>query len=173
MKFLENKYSRWYFQIINNRFNNTPVGYYESHHVVPKSLSGEDSKANLVKLTAREHYICHLLLTKMVEKDSIYYKKMWKAFGLMAWYSNRDQKRQYRINNRIYQKLKTEFSIAQSFFQSGSGNSGYGKKWYYNEELRQSIKTYPNQIEKGWKEGRVINWDRYFKSKERKKIRVY
>lgn len=39
--------------------------YYESHHIVPKCLGGDNSKDNLVFLTAEEHWIAHLLLVKM------------------------------------------------------------------------------------------------------------
>lgn len=38
--------------------------YCESHHIVPKSLGGTNDKCNLVNLTAREHYVAHLLLWK-------------------------------------------------------------------------------------------------------------
>jgi hypothetical protein len=38
--------------------------YYEKHHILPKSLGGDDSSNNLIKLTAREHYFAHLLLSK-------------------------------------------------------------------------------------------------------------
>jgi len=64
--FLENKYSRWYTKIINNAKNRTINGYIEKHHIMPRSLGGSNDKTNIVKLTAREHFICHLLLTKMV-----------------------------------------------------------------------------------------------------------
>lgn len=40
-------------------------GYSELHHIVPKCLGGLDDDSNLVSLTAREHYMAHLLLTKM------------------------------------------------------------------------------------------------------------
>jgi hypothetical protein len=36
--------------------------YYEKHHIVPKSLGGSNSPRNLILLTAKEHYIAHLLL---------------------------------------------------------------------------------------------------------------
>ncbi len=39
--------------------------YYEKHHIVPKCLGGTDDKANLVYLTAEEHWVAHLLLVKM------------------------------------------------------------------------------------------------------------
>lgn len=38
--------------------------YYEEHHITPRSLGGGDEKENKVLLTAREHYIAHLLLYK-------------------------------------------------------------------------------------------------------------
>ena len=46
--------------------------YIEQHHVIPRSLGGVDSKENLVRLTAREHFVCHLLLTKMVTGPAQY-----------------------------------------------------------------------------------------------------
>lgn len=36
--------------------------YYEKHHIIPKSEGGSDKAENLVLLTAKEHYIAHLLL---------------------------------------------------------------------------------------------------------------
>lgn len=39
--------------------------YTELHHIVPRCLGGSDDKENLVRLTAREHFIAHRLLTKI------------------------------------------------------------------------------------------------------------
>ena len=65
--FLENKYSRAYFTIIEAaKARKTLDGYFEKHHIIPKSLGGSNLVQNLVKLTAKEHYICHRLLTKML-----------------------------------------------------------------------------------------------------------
>jgi hypothetical protein len=36
--------------------------YYESHHIVPRSEGGSNKRSNLVLLTAKEHYMVHLLL---------------------------------------------------------------------------------------------------------------
>jgi hypothetical protein len=36
--------------------------YFETHHIVPRSEGGLDEESNLVKLTAREHFIAHWLL---------------------------------------------------------------------------------------------------------------
>lgn len=37
--------------------------YYEKHHITPKCLGGTNNKDNLVLLTAKEHFVCHKLLT--------------------------------------------------------------------------------------------------------------
>ena len=68
MIFIDNKYTKWYYAIVQNaNLRVLPEDIYvEKHHIIPCSLDGDNSKENLVKLTAREHFVCHLLLTKMV-----------------------------------------------------------------------------------------------------------
>jgi hypothetical protein len=39
-------------------------GYCERHHILPRSMGGSDDQANIVKLTYREHFLAHWLLTK-------------------------------------------------------------------------------------------------------------
>jgi hypothetical protein len=69
MLFTESKYTRWYYMIIERAASEGRTKkhsvYYEGHHIVPKSLGGDKGKKNIVLLTGREHFICHLLLTKM------------------------------------------------------------------------------------------------------------
>ncbi len=76
-------------------------GYSENHHIIPKCLGGLNNKENMVLFTAREHYIAHLLLTKMYEGDAK--KKMHYAF-----YSMRRKKigmERYEPNSHIYEIL--------------------------------------------------------------------
>lgn len=63
--FLNNKYTDWYYNIINARRITPVLGYGEKHHIIPHALGGDNSTSNIVKLTAREHWICHQLLTRM------------------------------------------------------------------------------------------------------------
>jgi hypothetical protein len=74
MIFIDNKYTKWYHAIVQNANLRTLSDdtYIEKHHVIPRSLGGVDSKENLVRLTAREHFVCHLLLTKMVTGPAQY-----------------------------------------------------------------------------------------------------
>jgi len=43
--------------------------YYEKHHILPRCLGGDNKMDNLVLLTAKEHFICHKLLTKLYPKE--------------------------------------------------------------------------------------------------------
>lgn len=44
--------------------------YYEKHHIIPKSLGGGNDADNIVKLTARDHIIAHILLTIIYPDNS-------------------------------------------------------------------------------------------------------
>jgi hypothetical protein len=58
MRFLENKYTRWYYSIIEKRqADQENLGYTESHHIIPESVGGPNRKINLVKLLPREHFV--------------------------------------------------------------------------------------------------------------------
>jgi hypothetical protein len=63
--FLQNKYLNWYQAIISKASQRQLSGYVEKHHILPRSLGGNDSLVNIVSLSAREHFICHLLLSKI------------------------------------------------------------------------------------------------------------
>jgi hypothetical protein len=65
MLFIDNKYTHTYYKIIERSKSRIIPYYTEKHHIIPKSLGGSNKKDNLALLTAREHFICHLLLTKM------------------------------------------------------------------------------------------------------------
>jgi hypothetical protein len=72
MIFIANRYTRIYFSIIENaRVRVLPKDQYkETHHIIPRSMGGDNSSDNLVELTAKEHFICHKLLVKMTEGES-------------------------------------------------------------------------------------------------------
>ena len=60
-------YQKVYDQLVQKNHIFLEGEYFETHHKVPLSLGGTDDKSNLVDLTAREHYIAHLLLVKISE----------------------------------------------------------------------------------------------------------
>jgi hypothetical protein len=174
MQHLENKYSRTYFQIIERNIRAKHNGYIERHHIIPRSLGGQDKNDNLVDLTAREHFICHWLLTKMFPVDSDEYKKMCLAFGMMLWARSDSHQRNYAINSKTYERLRQQLSAFMSEFQSGKYNSQYGKMWICNLDLQQNKKISKSEsIPDGWAKGRVVNWEKHKKEIDSGKVLVF
>jgi hypothetical protein len=147
------KYERWYNSIIGNALDRKLIGYKEVHHIIPRCMGGSDEETNLVELTAREHFICHILLTKFV-KDSRYKFRIIRAAILMKS-SNRYQDRY--INGRLYETVKEEYS------KERSGNSFYGKNHSKDSCLKisNSKRGKPNN---SWNTG--LNKDNSDKMKE-------
>ena len=79
----KSKYQRWYEELCSKaRCRIIPACYTEVHHVLPRSLGGSDDGSNLVRLTYREHFICHWLLTKI--HTGINLHKMQRALWAMT-----------------------------------------------------------------------------------------
>lgn len=126
VQFLDNKYSRWYYAIIAKARCRTTYDYTEKHHIIPKSLRGTNNAENLVLLTAREHFICHWLLTKMVSFKKHQYQ-VWNAFSCML-YRELPGKTRYKVTGRVFENIKKEGSKIKSWKMSGENNPMYGKK---------------------------------------------
>lgn len=110
MIFIDNKYTRWYYNIVNAALSRTTLAdYTEKHHIIPKSLGGNNSLSNLVNLTAKEHFVCHRLLTKMVCEATDKIKMHNAAFQMSVRSSNQDR---YKITARTYEVLKRNKSKA-------------------------------------------------------------
>jgi len=151
-------YKKIYDSIISKRIGNPPLGYSEKHHIKPRSLGGDNTKENIVSLTAREHFICHFLLAKMYSKNTKSWFKMNHAFIIMKA-SNIDQYRYF--NSRLYESCKSNFSAVMSQVQSGKNNSQYGKRWIHcpdNRTNKRILNT--EELPNGWKEGRRLNWNK-------------
>lgn len=130
MVFNKSKYTHWYHQLIERARARTLSHdvYTEKHHIIPRSLGGDNSTTNLVVLTAREHFIAHWLLTKMV--DGEWQKKMVYACKRMMHSKNSYQHR-YRISSRIYENLRIQLNAALK-------NRHFGNEW--REKLKQAAR---------------------------------
>ena len=108
MIFINNKYTIWYDSLINRAKNRTIYGYTEKHHITPRSLGGTDDNDNLVKLTPKEHFVCHLLLTKMTIGNARY--KMNFALHMLSNANNIGDgryipsSRMYDLSRRLYKE---------------------------------------------------------------------
>jgi ATP/maltotriose-dependent transcriptional regulator MalT len=73
---------------------------YEIHHVVPKSMGGDDSNENMIKLTPREHFLAHWLLWRIHRN-----REMSFAFFSMCQYRKGNRK-QFKISSRAYEEAR-------------------------------------------------------------------
>jgi hypothetical protein len=126
---MQSKYFIWYNQIIDAAIvdeKNRKSGYYEKHHIIPRSVGGSNDQYNIAKLTAREHFICHALLTKFTSGQLKH--KMIYAFNMMGA-SNNNQERY--MNSRIFESNKKKAAKLTSErnkeLYKGEGNPNFGK----------------------------------------------
>jgi hypothetical protein len=140
---LKNKYSKWYFLLvekadIRNWNKKTSNIYLEKHHIIPRAITKQKlSQGDVVHLTAKEHFVCHLLLTKMIDDKNIK-NKMILALHRLVHGNNK----KYGLSARTYEIIKKQHSIVarekykkywnnfskeeRSVMKSGSNNSRYG-----------------------------------------------
>jgi hypothetical protein len=59
------------------------------HHIIPIFMNGQDVKENVVYLTIREHYLCHVLLAKLVPKNKRF-AAVKSCYLLLSWAYNRE-----------------------------------------------------------------------------------
>lgn len=129
--FIQNKYFKWYNQIISQAKENLRIdGYFEKHHIIPRSLGGTNQKENIVKLTAREHFVCHRLLVKCtIGKNK---SKMARAVFRTS-HRSKHHKDSVKITSKTYEKIKKDFSIAQSHLNKGK------KPYEMTNEIRANM----------------------------------
>lgn len=141
MVFIDNKYTKLYYNIISTARSSdiSHLVYTETHHILPKCLTGTDSAENLVKLTARQHFVCHWLLTKMVNGEN----KNKMIFALNKMLSSSKNQHRYKITGRKYELLKIQFNKANLFNDPNwqleqRKRNHIGKK--RSEETKQKLK---------------------------------
>jgi len=144
---IEMNYKRIYNEIIENAISQNrernEETYYESHHILPKSLGGSDDNDNLVLLTGREHFLCHWLLYRMNNGDAK--MKMGHAFFMMT-ISSKDQKRN---TSRLYEYAKIAKSKATSLQFKGKSLTEKQKQRRKGSNNPRARKVIINSIEFG------------------------
>lgn len=138
MKFIDNKYSRLYFSIIGHAKEH-PMEIFEKHHIIPKSLGGSDDSSNLVKLSFRQHFICHKLLTKMVHSKNDK-RKMTFALHMMSLNSSRLSRtsKSYEYTRKLRRELGVSEQTKEKMRQSMIGKN-IGKKASTEAKQKMSI----------------------------------
>lgn len=126
--FLTNKYSKYYFNIVAKAKARTlaTCTYVEKHHIIPRSFGGTNDSTNIVRLTAREHLVCHRLLIRMT--SGVQKSKMAFAAWRMVFSSNKHKR--VKVTTRVYESIKLEMSKAAS---------ERSKAYRHSDESKQKI----------------------------------
>lgn len=139
--FIQNKYTKWYHTIIDRaRMQNRKKGdgnYYESHHIIPRCMGGVDQ----VLLTAKEHFVCHLLLCRMLSGSNKH--KMINALIKLAYSKSKGQQRYTSNSYALVRKLIAEknsemfkgVTKSEKVKKNMKGRSG---KWVRTKEYNES-----------------------------------
>lgn len=92
----------------------TTETYLEKHHILPKSLGGDNSPENLISLTAREHFLAHWMLWKAVGGKMAY------AFHLMCSFNKESTRSSHVYAALILEvnKLRSELAKGKSIMIS-------------------------------------------------------
>lgn len=77
--------------------------YTESHHIIPKSMGGDNSKENLVRVPARVHFLLHWMLYRIYRTSSL----------ANAWNSMRRDKHGNRYKSKSFDYIKTAICLFQ------------------------------------------------------------
>lgn len=107
-------YKSIYEKLIQSRSNQPLLKeeYYENHHIIPRCLGGTDDPQNLIKLTAREHFLAHYLLTKIYPEEH----KLFYALLCMI----RDPHSNRKYTSRVYELAKKQYAKMQSVRQTNN-----------------------------------------------------
>jgi hypothetical protein len=104
-----------YINFIKSRPQNRALGYAERHHILPRSLypEFETDPTNIVVLTAKEHYIAHLLLYKTFPESYSMLRAFWGMCN--GWQYTKTQNRNMPVNtSKVYSELKTAVALEMS-----------------------------------------------------------
>lgn len=87
-----------YLKFIESRKHRTHEGVIEKHHIIPKSMGGDNNLENIIELTPREHYIAHWMLWKAYRNKSM-------SFAFWSMSNNGKGK----INSKTYAAVREDF----------------------------------------------------------------
>lgn len=87
----------------------TVEGYYELHHVIPRSMGGSDDASNLIALTARQHYVAHWMLARALGGAAS------RAFFMMSNFGKYGS-----VNSTTYENARKEYSKQVSIQMTGN-----------------------------------------------------
>lgn len=98
-------YTRIYNLIIQRAQDRVLSGYAEKHHIIPRCMGGDNSPENLVRLTAKEHFVAHRLLVRIYPENPKLVYALWSMFM-----KGKKTQERFTPSARIYEATKLAMS---------------------------------------------------------------
>jgi len=125
-------YKKHYDLLIYKALTKPHNGYTEIHHIKPKCIGGDNSKTNLVRLSAKQHFVAHHLLFKIHGGAKL----------ANAWYAmcrvGRGQEERL-INARLFERVRVKRAEQLSAASRGECNHFFGKKHSVESRAKMSV----------------------------------
>jgi hypothetical protein len=126
-----------YDNIIYKANNRIIDEYTETHHIIPKCMGGKNTDINLVKLTPKEHFICHKLLCEIYPTNP---KLKFAYWAMCNKLTKNKESRTYIISASEYSRAKLQHSKLISEYM-----------FMYNPSHRADVKEKLSKIHTGKK----------------------
>jgi hypothetical protein len=154
--FINNTATEDYFKLIDSaKDRSSTIEYTERHHIIPKSLGGNDNPLNLVELTNEEHFKAHVLLTEMTIGEAR--AKMCYALWNMSNVKNVHQTSRYIPTPEEYNEAKIKRQQLTTSIETRSkiGKSRKNKIAVYHPTLKILKYISENELESMKEQGFV------------------
>lgn len=129
--FLDNKYTACYYRIINRSKIRILEGYNEQHHILPRCMGGDNDESNITKLTAKEHFLCHMLLIKMTTGTN----KNKMVWALQRFMNRNNKQKMIKVTSRQYEFIRKNYSkyhpMKSEFVKNNVKNTQFEKYGTY------------------------------------------
>ena len=136
--FLKNKYTKWYYDIVDRAILRGNIEPNENHQIIPESffikrkrpgsigwLEGNpNDPSNIVPLTEHEHFVCHLLLPKMTTGPAKH-KALRAIMGMSTLHGIGQNRKQ--LTGRRYAEMARELSQTEMSEESKQKHQQAGK----------------------------------------------
>jgi len=173
-------YKKIYESIIHRGKNRKLNTYKEKHHIIPKCMGGSDDDTNLVELTAKEHFICHLLLCEIYPNENTLKSARWA----MTCLKSKNHNRKYIVSSSQYDRIKNEMALLKkgvkrsdevkekiSNFRKGITHSEETKK-KISDKMKNRVQSEEHKLNQSLSKKGQIPWNKGIHISEETKIKI-